>query len=132
MGCLFHKWDCCKCLKCGKIRQVKDYEHKWNGCKCIYCGFIGKSGHKWEHGKCTICGTINEKEGHSNKYKFKLNKDNNDLVDIYCSDCNQFLETKSYSKLVDRYEEEIKNANDAGCDAPIAESSLEKLMKLKK
>ena len=131
MRCLFHKWDYCKCLKCGKIRRVKDYQHKWNGCKCVYCGFIGKSGHKWEHGKCSICGTINEKEGHSNHYSFKLNKDNKDLVDIYCIDCKQLLDTKSYNVLIKRYNEEIKNANDAGCDAPRAESMLEELQKLK-
>ncbi len=129
MECLFHKWDYCKCTKCGKIRKVKDYEHKWNGCKCVYCGFVGKSGHHFEHGKCTICGKIDEKEGHSNNYRFELD---GDMVKMYCPTCGQYLDTKRYNELVNRYSEEIQNAENAGCDAPIAEGLLEDLYKLKK
>ena len=36
MACLFgHKWDGCKCEKCGKVRDVG---HSWNGCVCEACG----------------------------------------------------------------------------------------------
>lgn len=36
LRCLFdHKWNGCKCSRCGKIR---DEQHKWNGCDCIICG----------------------------------------------------------------------------------------------
>ena len=76
MACLFkHKWEGCKCSKCGETR---DEEHQWNGCKCIKCGntrdkehqFVQEGGcdvvcsvcdkktqrHKVEGGICTVCG----------------------------------------------------------------------------
>ena len=48
MKCLFgHKWDGCKCSKCGKIR---DEGHTWKGCVCSKCG---KTVHetRWEDAK---------------------------------------------------------------------------------
>lgn len=36
MACLFgHKWNGCKCEKCGKVRDIG---HSWNGCVCKTCG----------------------------------------------------------------------------------------------
>lgn len=35
MQCLIHKWDGCKCSRCGKVR---DEQHAWIGCKCSRCG----------------------------------------------------------------------------------------------
>jgi len=36
MACLFgHKWDGCKCTKCGKTR---DEEHNWKDRSCTVCG----------------------------------------------------------------------------------------------
>ena len=35
MGCIFHKWNGCKCIKCEKTRNE---QHEWNGCKCEKCG----------------------------------------------------------------------------------------------
>jgi len=36
MACLFsHKWNDCKCEKCGKTR---DEQHVWKGCVCSVCG----------------------------------------------------------------------------------------------
>ena len=36
MACLFgHKWDGCRCTKCGKTR---DEGHAWDGCVCTACG----------------------------------------------------------------------------------------------
>ena len=31
------------------------FGHKWNGCKCSKCGIGRDSGHIWENGKCTVC-----------------------------------------------------------------------------
>lgn len=64
MACLFgHKWNGCKCTKCGATR---DEEHKWDGCACRVCGKIEISRHKFIHvnGKdeeqCTVCGEKRE------------------------------------------------------------------------
>ena len=58
--CLFsHKWDGCKCYRCGEIRNE---EHKWNGCKCERCYETRDEEHKWIllEGKCVekcfVCG----------------------------------------------------------------------------
>ena len=49
LKCLFgHKWNGCKCLKCGKSRL-----HVWNGCVCVNCG---KENHTWNDCKCIMCG----------------------------------------------------------------------------
>ena len=59
MACLFgHKWNGCKCEKCGKIR---DTDHQWDGCKCLNCGKTRDEGHDWKDGKCTKCGKIDFK-----------------------------------------------------------------------
>ena len=57
MACLFtHKWNGCKCEKCGKFR---DEQHDFNSeCKCRRCG----QEHDWEKRvtssadpNCTFC-----------------------------------------------------------------------------
>jgi len=60
MVCLFgHKWNGCKCTKCGKIR---DESHDWNGCTCKICGKRRNEGHIFQKTekpcieKCSICG----------------------------------------------------------------------------
>ena len=60
MACLFgHKWNGCKCDKCGKQR---DESHKWNGCKCSICGKIDMTRHKFifkqeeQNILCEVCG----------------------------------------------------------------------------
>ncbi len=60
MSCIFHKWNGCKCSKCGKVR---DEGHKWNGCKCSICGKVRDEGHNWNGCKCSICGKTRD-EGH--------------------------------------------------------------------
>ena len=35
--CIIHKWQGCKCVKCGKQR---DEGHDWEGCRCKNCGKI--------------------------------------------------------------------------------------------
>ena len=59
MACLFgHKWNGCKCSKCGKIR---DKGHNWNNCKCETCGTVTFK-HKFVTVKggngirCEVCG----------------------------------------------------------------------------
>jgi len=61
MGCLLgHKWNGCKCEKCGKIR---DEQHMWKGCECSLCGKVRDEQHIWgrrndytNNCKCTRCG----------------------------------------------------------------------------
>lgn len=56
MACLFgHKWDGCKCIKCGKLRNEN---HDWNLCagKCKKCGRSCNVEHDWEGCKCKNCG----------------------------------------------------------------------------
>lgn len=70
MACLFgHKWEGCKCTKCGKMR---DEQHDWNGCRCRKCGRTRSEGHDyiyrqrrknvlgqqklWCEGECRLCG----------------------------------------------------------------------------
>jgi len=33
----FHKWNDCKCTRCGKHR---DKQHEWDDCKCTRCGKV--------------------------------------------------------------------------------------------
>ena len=62
MACLFgHKWNGCKCTKCGKMRNEN---HNWSGCKCTICGKTRDEQHIFMYkdwcgkceGTCTICG----------------------------------------------------------------------------
>jgi len=62
MACLFgHKWNGCKCDKCGKIR---DERHDWTNptrCKCTICGKTQDIGHVYTKTTeckaiCKICG----------------------------------------------------------------------------
>ena len=59
MACLFgHKWNGCKCSKCGKTRNEL---HSWSGCKCKICDEIRDDSHTWinkDNGlaSCSVCG----------------------------------------------------------------------------
>ncbi len=45
-----HKWDGCKCLRCGKKR---DEQHDWDGCEYRHCG---KLRHDFDSDNvCTLC-----------------------------------------------------------------------------
>lgn len=75
MACIiFHKWDSCKCRKCGAVR---DQNHKWSGCicqvcgkenhdyidcKCRKCGAVRDQNHKWSGCICQVCGKGNHHE----------------------------------------------------------------------
>lgn len=58
----FHKWEGCKCLKCGKTR---DEDHDWGkSCeKCTRCGATRQNAHQWQGCKCSACRTTRD-EGH--------------------------------------------------------------------
>lgn len=82
MTCLFgHKWDGCKCTKCGKTRdeghdwdlckgvckicgKTRAPEHDWNGCVCRRCKKKRDASHNWKGCKCVICGKTRD-EGHN-------------------------------------------------------------------
>jgi len=63
MACLFHKWDGCKCSKCGEIREKK---HHYSGCQCIRCGTKRDYEHDYKldsiecYEVCVICGKKGE------------------------------------------------------------------------
>ena len=73
MSCLFHKWNGCRCTRCGKTR---DEQHSWkwivspdDQCRqvCSVCGKTGeKSSHQWLPGPgaceetCSRCRTTRE------------------------------------------------------------------------
>lgn len=66
-----HKWNGCKCKRCGDTRSEA---HEWQGCKCLVCGKCrdelhtrttqcdtcakceSLGWHIWSDGKCTLCG----------------------------------------------------------------------------
>ncbi|MBU1567351.1 MAG: hypothetical protein KJ630_17225 [Proteobacteria bacterium] len=50
---LFHKWEGCKCSKCGKLR---DQDHNWDGCICFVCGKERYINHNWDGCICSGCG----------------------------------------------------------------------------
>jgi len=95
---LGHKWDNCKCKRCGTTRdeehkwilegnciercsicgKARSIEHEWKDCKCERCGITRGEGHKWELlkgrciKKCSICGTqieISHEFGNTNSRK---------------------------------------------------------------
>ncbi|HNX15485.1 MAG TPA: hypothetical protein PK854_12560 [Oscillospiraceae bacterium] len=77
-----HRWNACKCTRCGETRNEqhdwqavngkcleicaicgKQHElpHQWNGCKCERCGVLRGEGHRWVTDnpyieRCTVCG----------------------------------------------------------------------------
>ena len=86
MGCFFgHKWNGCKCERCGKKRNIghkyvpvegiclvkcsicgkprSTGKHIWNGCKCE-CGATRDEGHDWNGCKCKKCSKKRD-EGHN-------------------------------------------------------------------
>ena len=50
-----HKWDKCKCARCGELREILDL-HDWNGCVCRMCGAKRDKNHRYQNGTCVICG----------------------------------------------------------------------------
>jgi hypothetical protein len=93
LKCLFgHKWNDCKCERCGETR---DEEHKWiilkGKCieKCSMCGKERGIEHKWNHCKCEICGTTRDEE---HNYVFI-----NETCIVKCSICGKEREMHTYN-----------------------------------
>ena len=102
LPCLLgHKWDGCKCIRCGEVRAeghqyvpnshcrevcetcgrvTTKVRHDWNRCQCAHCGKIRSEGHAYVKVPeecmvtCEICGTKVE------RHRF---------VDGTCLDCGQ-------------------------------------------
>lgn len=81
-----HKWQGCKCTRCGEIRNEEhDFKPVANKCeeKCSICGERKELQHIWRNGTCTRCGTqmsyIDKKWNNlNNRLPFlNLNKKNN-------------------------------------------------------
>ena len=102
MGCFIHKWDGCVCRKCGKTRKVR---------------------HNFKCGKCTVCGAVDESKGHGDRRNWDHRLNGSD-VEFFCRDCGRVMKTVDYYKQLRDTEQEIRNAEDAGCDSPVAESLL--------
>lgn len=65
MVCIFgHKWNSCKCTRCGKTR---DEQHDWDLCKgqCKRCGKKCLPKHEWNYCTCSICGEKSEHHPHN-------------------------------------------------------------------
>ena len=87
MACLFgHKWNGCKCVRCGAVRDEQhDWDlckgkckrcgktqaerHDWNGCKCESCGAVRDEQHKWNSCKCESCGKVRDEQHVWNIYE---------------------------------------------------------------
>ena len=115
IACLFgHKWNGCRCKRCGIIRDYshefqpvagkctercaacgkeKPLPHQWNGCQCARCGAHRDTGHDWNGCTCRICGTIRE-EGHdwdgcTCRICRKIREEGHDWKDGKCLRCRR-------------------------------------------
>jgi hypothetical protein len=131
MSCFFHKWNGCKCEKCGKTRSVRKMsDHDFYYCKCLKCGFIRDEGHSYKCGKCTICGAVDASKGHGDRRNWDYRMNGGD-VEFFCKDCGRVMKTEDYSRVYYAAEQELRNAEDAGCESPYAECLLYWLKKSK-
>jgi hypothetical protein len=56
--CLFgHKWNGCKCNRCGVKR---DEAHTWDGCHCVVCYKLRDEAHSWDRCRCTVCYEVRD------------------------------------------------------------------------
>ena len=150
MGCLIHKWDGCKCIKCGYIRdknhawygctcnkcgKVRDKEHIWSvhddkypsnfkvyieRCTCLKCGKYRDEHHIWKCGVCELCGKTSPLMGH----KSGMRRLNGESVETYCDICKTLFKTESAYDLLNNVTRRIQNADRAGCTDSEAESIL--------
>ena len=98
-----HKWNGCKCKRCGKTRNEG---HDWtnlNNCikKCTRCGEQRET-HDWDGCTCKKCGKVQDK-GHRNRFS-NLNLNLNlslakEVVIACCASCGKELWRKDYKKL---------------------------------
>ena len=60
-----HKWNGCKCEKCGNTRNEQhNFVLSQGKCteKCDICGQDGKTNHNWNGCKCTVCGLVRNEQ----------------------------------------------------------------------
>ena len=110
MACIIHKWNGCRCEKCGKIR---DKEHDWDGCKCRKCGKKRNEGHSyiyrsrwknitgteknWCEGECRICGNT--------LYLEHDYQPTDEKCILRCTRCGNKIETHDFKPVPGRYAE---------------------------
>lgn len=95
MACLFgHKWEGCKCKKCGETRN--EY-HEWDGCKCTKCGKTRDEQHTWDGHRCSCCGkTIKDED-------VKKITDQEILADIAQHNKDFYVCFAAIEKLIDQF-----------------------------
>ncbi|MDR0365066.1 MAG: hypothetical protein LBH92_08645 [Bacteroidales bacterium] len=91
-----HKWNHCKCERCGAISDVG---HNWEGCKCSRCDKVRDKQHNWDlcKGKCSRCG--------------KLQKEQHEFDGCKCSRCGKVEHNKI---IIDRWSEFIWDSYEYG------------------
>ena len=132
MACIFgHKWNGCKCSKCGKVRDMqhnwtgckclkcgktRDEQHEWNGCKCSKCYKTRDEQHSWNGCKCLKCGkphddARNNDNLHDWNYKTGVRCKKCDGIRYFCSRCKK----SKYSYM--GYNQAVNDVN--GCKCPM-------------
>ena len=87
-----HKWNGCKCMRCGKLRNE---QHDWSGCVCSICGRERNEQHDWDlcKGICKRCRKIQREQHDWNGCKCmrcgKLRNEQHDWNGCVCSICGR-------------------------------------------
>ena len=92
-----HKWDWCKCLKCGEFRNE---QHEWNGCKCTKCGRTRLEQHEWNGCICTKCGSKRNEQHKFNAYCkcSRCGKEEHNWNKCKCLRCGKEDHTWTYTR----------------------------------
>ena len=104
MPCLFHKWNYCKCEKCGKVREKP---HKIETINCIticqVCGKILSENHDFPDSddcylKCKNCDVILP-DHEWDEFKCEKCGKNMSVGDMFINDVRQFISEKAKEHL---------------------------------
>lgn len=107
-----HKWEECRCSRCGAQR---DTEHSWNGCQCSVCKKVRNEGHEWELCYCKICDLENHKWEHCRCRECGKDRDKYHLIDSNTCKC----------EICGLYEHAFQPFRCATCDDSYAEGIRE-------
>ena len=124
MACLFgHKWNSCKCSKCGKTRdeqhdfdlckgkckhcgKTQAEQHSWNGCKCSRCGKTRDEQHDWNGCICSRCGKRRNDKHSWNGCKCSscgfVREEGHKWVNCKCTTCGREITPKDIEKMTDQ------------------------------
>ena len=83
---LFHKWNGCKCEKCGETRKTgHDFKRVEGQCyeKCSVCGERRQLQHKWKGNQCEVCGKYNPAKTTCDKCGKSLEAFNREADEFY-------------------------------------------------